>query len=315
MCRRGNYFTPLTSSLLCVGFSMTGKESWDDSVKRRSNDGGERRKQMDSERIPVDLGELIGRTETEKQDAELINMRYTVRDALEARNEGDDYSYEPEPEVFHASQAGMCKRQMFISKMGLQWFNYETQGTFLVGTKIHEWMENEFSTYLDEETGYDVEHERPVSFREDGLKFIGRADFYNPDTGRVVDFKTTGSRYSLKTPKMSHIDQVLTYIRGIDGADKGSILYLLKKNLETVPWPSGHGAESFFEFHEERWNQIKSKCQAVHAEVVRRQQRRGDDEPVVKDVDDLPFERCGECYGCRNEEERIKNNEFTFLQP
>lgn len=229
-----------------------------------------------------------------------LNMREVVKNTLLYQNL-DDYSKELDPAVFHPSAAGKCKRQIFLSKMGQNWYDAETQGKFAAGTAIHEWAEERIEEYLNTQTHVDndVKQEVDVTFEDQGIKIKGRADFYDGHT--VTDFKTRASWYNFDLPVQRHVDQVLMYMKGLD-AEGGRLLYLRKKDLAMKTYPNDSGVP-FFTFDDERYNEIIHKLQQVRDAVKERIENRSEGE-YVKSMDDIPFSNCGECYPCRKESQQ-----------
>lgn len=227
-----------------------------------------------------------------------LNVKDAVRKTLLHQN-NDNYSTELDPAVFHPSAAGKCKRQIFLSKLGQNWFSSDVQGKFAAGTAIHEWLEERMGEYLGTQ---DLENEyvfeEGIGFRHDGIKFKGRADFFDGEV--VTDFKTRAGWYHFDLPIQRHIDQVLIYMKALD-ADAGRILYLRKKDLQLRQYPEEEGAA--FEFDEQRFNEIVEKLKEVKEAVKERVENREEGD-YVRDLDDVPFDNCGECYPCRKESEQ-----------
>jgi len=243
-------------------------------------------------------------TTVQNKDSNMINLTEEVNAALEKQN-NDTYSYEPNPKVFHPSSLGKCRRQMFLSKLDQHYYPSSVQGKFVVGTVIHEWLEDNLKEHLREE-GVTPLFEEKIEFEEDGLKFKGRADYFNPDTGRVVDFKTRANWYNFEPPKQAHVDQVHAYMKGL-GTEKAAILYIQKKDMEMKEVPRH---EDYFTFDEERWQELKDKAQDVKQVVAERVENR-EEGGYVRGMDDIPFENCGECYVCRHENEII-SEQYRF---
>lgn len=239
-------------------------------------------------------------------DDQMINLTAQVKKALEKQNK-DTYSYEPNPKVFHPSSLGKCRRQMFLSKLDQHYYPADVQGKFVVGTVIHEWLEEHLKESLREE-GITPLFEEKVEFEEDGLKFKGRADYYNPETGRVVDFKTRANWYNFEPPKAAHIDQVHAYMRGLD-TDKAAILYIQKKDMELRQFPK---YEDYFTFDEQRWENLKAKAKQVR-DVVKERVENREEGDYVRGMNDIPFPNCGECYVCRHEKEIIPE-QYSFAE-
>lgn len=240
-----------------------------------------------------------------------INLTRAIETALEQQND-DTYSYEPTPNVFHPSQVGKCKRQMFLSKLDQHYFPYAVQGKFTTGTLIHEWIEDNVKETL-RQRGLTPLFEHQVEFEHDGLQFKGRADFYNPETDTVVDFKTRANWYNFDMPVQRHLDQVYTYMMGLT-ADQGKIVYIRKKDFDLKEYPTdGKETGRYFDFDPNRWTELVEKCHDVKEAVEQRVNTRKEGD-YVHNLRDVPFDKCDDCYVCRHEDEKIENREYVFLR-
>jgi hypothetical protein len=255
---------------------------------------------------------LVGNTENSDVDAELVPLPQTVYDAVDDEI-SNDYGHKVSPSTFYPSQLGMCRRQLFLSKAGVSEPNRRLKGKFMTGSLVHESLEENIRDSLVFGDNKDIELEKSFSFEEDGLQFRGRVDMVNHETGRIIDFKTRATWYGFNPPFMKHVDQLMTYMRGLD-KDKASLAYVNVKDFETRQWPNGFGAEQYIEFHEERWTHIKDKAKDVRDALNDRLDTRDDDDLVVSDFDDVPFPKCGGCDMCEEEGESKKqpSNKYSF---
>ena len=178
-------------------------------------------------------------------------------DAIEVRmdSEEEDGSHtEFDPRVFHPSSVGYTEWLLTVNKLGLS-DKSDLKGTFKMGELIHEYVQ-EALTGRDSIDWRDIEV--PVEFEEDGLVFTGHADVYDETRDIVYDIKSRSNWYHFDPPVDRHLDQLHTYMRGLD-ADYGQVVYISKKDMEVRAWPEG----APFTFDESRWLDIKARCMRV----------------------------------------------------
>lgn len=218
-----------------------------------------------------------------------INWDNKMARKLKENNDQDDSHTEVDPDVFHASQVGMCTRQLYLSKLGLKDFTPKVLGIFQTGTNIHEWIEEEFQ---DEMPG---EFEKPLEYEDEetGLKFTGHCDYYDPEEEVVYDFKTRGSFYRLDPtdPQEKYLDQLTVYMKML-GVKRAKLVYISKKNKQIVHYPTEEDPQEYFSFSEKRWEKIVRKAQTVRSAV----EKHG----AVDEKDLVPFNTCS-CYACKKE--------------
>lgn len=218
------------------------------------------------------------------------------------KGEEDRLAYaKRDPGTIDAHTIGFCKRQLYLSKLGLEERTTEDLGRFKTGTLIHDWLEEHMR---DDDEIEDVALEEYFDdYTVDGITFHGRADAYEDgDDEAVYDVKTRSNWYRFDPPKQRHIDQVLVYMKGF-GADKGQIVYVSKKDMEVRRWPADFDdvEGDFFEFDEERFAELVDKCKEVKAEIIRN--------GIATCEEEIPFEKCG-CFICENEEVRFPDADF-----
>lgn len=245
-------------------------------------------------------------------ETEMRDLMNEIRDTLEKNNRSEYANQSQDPYKFYPSQVGMCKRQMFLSKLDQHYYPHQTQAKFVTGTMIHKWLEENLEPHFEEEGDNQIEMEKWIDFTEDGLRFKGRADYYNPESGRVVDFKTRGAWYNFEPPKMKHLQQVMTYMRGLDDADKGTLVYLRKRDLDFRTWPSRKDGKRFFRFSDDVWSKTKEKCRAVGDAVDERMNNREPDD-YVRSLEDIPFKRCGDEDCMCSDEDEDATDTYMFM--
>ena len=192
-----------------------------------------------------------------------------------AAEEDEGSHTEYDPRVFHPSNVGYHPWIMLVNKLGLS-DKSDLRGTFKTGELIHEYTQDALARKFDH-IGYE-EIETPVEFDESGLTFTGHADVYDPETDIVYDIKSRGSWYHFDPPVDRHLDQLHTYMRGLD-AQYGQVIYISKKDLEVRAWPEG----APFTFDESRWSDIKQRCRRVRDAII--------DHGIPRDESEIPFEK------------------------
>jgi len=292
----------------------TGQQSKENRRKRHIDDIGATNiiaKRYNVTEDP-DTGEKNKELVEHDGERHMLDLMNEIRDALEKNNRSEYANSEQDAYKFYPSQVGMCKRQMFLSKLDQHYYPHETQAKFVTGTMIHKWLEENLLPHFDEEGKSHVDMEKWIDFEEDGLRFKGRMDYYNPKSGRIIDFKSRGAWYNFEPPRKKHLEQVMTYMRGVDGADKGTLVYLRKRDLDFRTWPARKDGKRFFKFSEDIWQDTKDKCAIVGDAVADRMQTRTK-ENYVKGLDDIPFDKCGheDCM-CSDEEEKASES-YKFL--
>ena len=184
------------------------------------------------------------------------------------------------PRVFHPSSVGYHPWLMLVNKLGLS-DKSDLRGTFKTGELIHEYVQDA----LIEQDEVDVGAiEQEVQFTEDGLTFTGHADIVARSpiskTGQevvVYDIKSRANWYHFDPPCDRHLDQLHTYMRGLD-AQYGQVIYISKKDLEVRTWPEG----APFTFDESRWSDIKQRCRQVRDAII--------DHGIPRDESEIPFD-------------------------
>lgn len=211
---------------------------------------------------------------------DLTDYSEEIQAALERENDPTSH-VEPEPDVFHPSQLAYCKRQCYLSKLGLT-DNTEILGTFKTGTLIHEWIEDHVAPNLP-----DLEFEKPVHAEVGGITITGHADAVDPENSVVYDFKSRASWYRFDPPTPRHVNQLQLYMAAT-GMDYGRVVYVSKKDLEVRPWPE----DSAFERDADRVDELFEKAREIRDHV--------EAEGPATSTSEIPFGKCG-CFVCRNE--------------
>jgi len=229
------------------------------------------------------------------------------------KDNGDSHT-ELHPDVFHPSGIAPCHRQSFIRKLGLDSQDTTSLGVFMVGTLMHEFMEDE----VTEELPDSIEHETEIEYQaENGIRFTGHADAYDPVANVVYDFKSTskqgyGGEDSYPSDfdglKQDYVNQLHVYMKAL-GAKRAKIVYMNKKDfaVRTVPEERGE----FIEFDPETWEKILDKAGMVRDEV--KKVVDGDDQDLELlmeklQEDGIPFSKCGsdDCWSCKRYERLVE---------
>lgn len=218
-----------------------------------------------------------------------INWQKQIDDMVERHRTPGSHE-EDDPEVFHASQVGYCKRQIYLKKVGADSYDKETLRKFHVGTRIHEEFEEEIQPRIP--AVFEVPTKR--RFDEYGVTVIGHADVYTGDA--VEDFKTRGSWYRHNPPVQRHLDQLFMYMLSLK-VGKGRIVYVSKKDYEVRTYPES----GMLELDEQRvFQELLPKLEEVKEAVKKA--------PEPEYEEDVPFEKCG-CWICDNEETNLKRHQ------
>ncbi|WP_114578488.1 PD-(D/E)XK nuclease family protein [Saliphagus sp. LR7] len=209
-----------------------------------------------------------------------IDFDQAVQTALEDANDPTSH-VERDAETFHPSQICMCERRAYCSKLGLD-DQSDILGVFQTGTLIHEFLEERFTEQFP-----DAEVEREIEYETEDVRFVGRADCYDPATNAVYDWKTRSSWYNFDPPVDRHLDQIHVYMAAL-GADYGQVVYLNKGSMEVRTWPE----DGLFEFDPERFEAIVEKATRIRDAI--------DAEGIAESAEEIPFEKC-DCYFCSQE--------------
>lgn len=184
--------------------------------------------------------------------------------AIEKALRQDEEEYDGHDEdtfdgVFHASWMGYCKRNILISKQGIGLKDREGLGRLMMGSFIHEFMENEVAEFVP---GDDVEMEDPIPDLEQGdLTFVGTADVVDHENEIIYDFKSRASWYKFDPPIQRHIDQLQIYMEAF-GYDRAKVVYISKSDMEVRTYPSEEG--EFIERDPSRYYELVAKAYQVY---------------------------------------------------
>lgn len=222
----------------------------------------------------------------------MINFAKEVSEYLQ-KTEDKESHIELNPYVFHASQVGFCKRQLYNSKLGISHNDATLLGIFEVGNMIHHWMETRLgselpNTVFEHSLNETVDVVSPVTRKTIQLEFTGTCDCLDLENDAIHDFKTKSGWYKFNPPTQRHLDQILIYMEMSD-VRKGQVVYISKKDMSIRTYPEN----GYFEYDEQRVHELKSKCAKVAEKIV----RQGYPSKKVE----IPFDKCG-CYFCKQEE-------------
>lgn len=130
--------------------------------------------------------------------------------------------FKVEPNIFHASEIGLCPRFIYFNKTNPLKDSFELKKMGLIGNIFHEFFEQKlYKDYMCEKN---------VCFESGNIKISGRADAYNET--EVIDFKTCKDIKYIFKPKQEHIEQMNIYMKLL-GLAQGKIIYISKHSLET----------------------------------------------------------------------------------
>lgn len=227
-----------------------------------------------------------------------------------AISESSDQSSHTELDIntFHPSQLSMCRRQMLLSKLGIEQHSTKTLGIFKIGTIVHKWLENNLPNYTD----LTVETEKPVSYTIDtgeridkNINIVGTCDLWIPNFQLVVDYKTqTGWHFfdpyedNLYNQKKSHLTQLSIYMLGLKAA-KGKLVYIDKGKFEARQYPNEN--DDFIAVQENLVNKASNRAIDVMNEL---------EQNYPKNNSEIPFDKC-DCWQC--DSENTEDNEFSHL--
>lgn len=229
-----------------------------------------------------------------------IEWTETIEEIMRAEEDPDSHR-ELDPWTFHPSQVGNCKRQCYLSKLGLDTMNAVSLANVKIGTLVHEWLEERMPELRD-----DVVMEVPIETTIDGIDFVGHSDCVQfTDEGQIVyDFKTKGSFYKYNGPRSSHLDQAQVYMNALE-ANQGQIVYLSKKRL----FNTDRDEEQHWSQTDRYWIETAPKNGLMHVDRGRLREATDRAREVAEAIErdglpsgpsDIPFDRCG-CWICDHE--------------
>lgn len=234
----------------------------------------------------------------------MIDWISLIERQLHAQN-NDQTHTERDTNTFHPSALSRCERSCAISKLGLETHGVNTLMNFYLGNRQHEdiqnWFEDMFpGVEFEKELSLEIDHDIPDSPVETILRFTGHCDVYDEIDGAIYDFKTRKSWNGFDGASDSHKDQLTTYMK-MAGVKKGQLVYIVK----SAPWDESEPVvrtwpeDEYYEFEEDRWNEIKERATRIH-DGLREFEQEHDRLPESRD--ELPFEPCG-CWLCNSESE------------
>lgn len=188
-----------------------------------------------------------------------IDWEAKIAETLHKDNEDhEEHDEATDDGIFHASWMGYCKRNILLSKQGIEKKTAEDLGRFMTGTLIHEFMEYEVEEFLPDH----VEMEDPIPELEQGpLTFVGTADAVDHENEIIYDFKSRGGWYKFEPPIQRHLDQLQIYMQAF-GYDRAKVVYINKKNMEVKTWPEESG--EFIEKDSSRYYELVAKAIDVY---------------------------------------------------
>jgi CRISPR-associated exonuclease Cas4 len=233
---------------------------------------------------PVELNSLVWLISQWNNE---VKKMAVIEDGIRDIVNGDASDiYERDPETFFGSQIGFCSRQLYLQKLGLT-DTKSRYGKFQITRLIQEYLEESLTEKVDR-----LESSVSVCVAEDGIKFIGRCNLYDPVNDIVHMLKTRNGWYKFTPPNERHIDQLHIYMRGT-GASRGNIIYISKNDLKEIRrWPDEGADSEYVQFDEARYTSLVSKAQRIRDVIW--------SEGIASVESEIPFEKC-DCYFCEEE--------------
>lgn len=162
--------------------------------------------------------------------------QYLMNSFLNSQHEEQDDYYEHEHGEYHASTSGACVRRNYFNIVDDVKPGQDAYPHFELGNRLEEiWID-----VLKEEHGKrHVKNSIPIRVEQDDWAIIGETDpvvvDYNMEVEHLWEVKTTSNlSYVRSEPKEEHVYQVHCYMMGLGNPPSTSIVYLNKKNLDTV---------------------------------------------------------------------------------
>ena len=133
----------------------------------------------------------------------------------------------PNNSYFYASEALKCPRQIYYSRKFPQAPDDKLLGVFYVGETIHEMFQG-----ILKEAKADLKDEVEIRIKMDDIEVSGRADLMGDN--EILELKTTADvKYNKDEASTHHIGQLTLYMSQ-HRDKKGTLVYIDKRNLETV---------------------------------------------------------------------------------
>ena len=205
----------------------------------------------------------------------------TIMDVVSTTDEPSS----PELATFWASQLGYCRRQLYLSHLGLKDAS-DGRGRLNASRLIQDHLEEQVEEHCPH-----VDVAPKMAIDVDDLCFVGRPTAYDPRTSTVYHIKPRNGWYKFHPPNQRHLDQLQVYIEGT-GASRGRLIYVSMGDLtDTRTWPPEDC--EYVDINAERFQNVVAKARDVHDEIVAN--------GVATTPREIPFERCG-CFLCDQEE-------------
>lgn len=214
----------------------------------------------------------------------MIQFSDIVSEILAA--ETDEFA-ERDPGTFFAAHIGLCRRQLYLSKLGLTAQN-QRRGQYRISRLIQSYLEERVANRCPR-----LEVGASVQIDEEPLQLVGRCNLFDPKSGIAYALKTRNGWYKFAPPVERHLDQLHVYMRGL-GVDKGQLVYISKNDLgEIRSWPPTEENRDSVTFDHDRYDKLVAKATKIRETVWTN--------GIATTPEDIPFPTCG-CYFCRNEQ-------------
>ena len=208
------------------------------------------------------------------------------------------------PHVFHPSQLGnTCLRQVYLHKLELTDI---PRGPALVGTLIHEFIENNLcwlteeypdtlkALSIDPEQVQQLEFEQRVSDDLGGIILNGRYDLFDPVDEVIIDWKTKADLDRVHLPIEEDLEQLTLYMY-LQDAPAGQLVYIDRADFSTQPFPD-RTAQHSVAYDEQIFKRLIARAWLVRQAI--------ETHGIATAPEEIPFKRCG-CWKCEREEQTL----------
>ncbi len=214
-----------------------------------------------------------------------------INEFIEKKNQQRSQGHEAPPNnKFYASQALMCPRQVYFSRVIPKELPVETLKVFHLGHILHEEIQKMVP-------GQD---EVPLLINEENIIISGRIDKVHSD-GTIIEFKTTSNKkFNEEKPSEAHVAQLMLYLKAFD-KKSGKIVYVDKRDLSTV--------EHTIEYDPEIYNETISRFKEINLALETNETPKLSEdlqESLLKNK--YPCSYCQYKDECKKHEKEVKHN-------
>lgn len=233
-----------------------------------------------------------------------LNWETWLDEKIEEKQEKGSH-FEPDPFTFHPSQLGYCKRQAYLSKLGMKVHDSDTLRIFEVGNIFHEYIQE----YFQDNDRFGIEKPLTVVIpSHNDITLTGHCDLIDTKLNIIYDFKTRASWYKFEGGSLRHMTQLglYQYMLWRDLVAKGEldekqevhgqIVYLCKKNLETKQYPK-NTLEQFNPRNDTQHIKLVKSALEKANQIGLKIQENG----IAKSEEEIPYPKCN-CWICKQED-------------